>query len=127
MTMKSVRYSPKPSEHVITFLCIDFKTFIDCILALENRKEIPSIYFLFNILDIQKNNHLDDFALRYYFKAIQQQMKLQNQEPIDFVDFSNEIFDMVRPKESRKISFEDLIARYVLHQTTIIRFVISLI
>lgn len=90
----------------------DFKTFIDIILALENRKELQSIYFFFHILDINSTKYIDDLVLRYFFKPIQNQMKLQGQEPIDFADFCNEIFDMVRPATSKQIYIEDLLSRY---------------
>lgn len=103
-------------------------------LALENRKEVPSIYFFFSILDIDDKKYLDEFTLRYFFKVcliihcstmglqmilyiklhfqpIQKQMKMQNQEPIHFTDFSNEIFDMVRPATLNRIYIEDLLAR----------------
>ncbi|KAH9400556.1 Serine/threonine-protein phosphatase 2A regulatory subunit B'' subunit gamma [Tyrophagus putrescentiae] len=89
---------------------LDFKTFIDIILALENRKELQSIYFFFHILDINSTKYIDDFVLRYFFKPIQNQMKLQGQEPIDFADFCNEIFDMVRPATSKQIYIEDLLS-----------------
>lgn len=80
---------------------------------MENRKEIQSVYFFFNILDINRYHYLDDFVLRYFFKAIENQMRRQGQEPINFDDFSNEIYDMIRPKQSRRIYFDDLVARYV--------------
>lgn len=90
----------------------DFKTFIDIILALENRKEIQSQHFFFTILDINHCHYLDDYVLRYFFKAIENQMRRQGQEPIRFDDFSNEIYDMIRPqKHSRRIYFDDLVAR----------------
>ena len=41
-------------------------------------------------------------------------MKLQGQEPLSTDDVCNEIFDMVRPLESHKITFEDLIAWYLI-------------
>lgn len=47
-------------------------------------------------------------------KAIESQMKNQGQEPISFDDFSNEIYDMVRPSQYRRIYFDDLISRFYL-------------
>ncbi|CAG2104963.1 unnamed protein product, partial [Medioppia subpectinata] len=88
----------------------DFKTFVDIVLALENRKEVQSIYFLFSILDIKSQRFIDSFTINYFFKAIQEQMRLQGQEPLNFDDVCNEIFDMVRPLEMAKITFEDLIS-----------------
>ncbi|KAH9506121.1 Serine/threonine-protein phosphatase 2A regulatory subunit B'' subunit gamma [Dermatophagoides farinae] len=103
---------------------IDFKTFIDIILALENRKEIQSQHFFFTILDINHCHYLDDYVLRYFFKAIENQMRRQGQEPIRFDDFSNEIYDMIRPqKHSRRIYFDDLVASG--HADTIISILID--
>ncbi|CAG2120320.1 unnamed protein product, partial [Medioppia subpectinata] len=42
---------------------IDFKTFVDIVLALENRKEVQSIYFLFSILDIKSQRFIDSFTI----------------------------------------------------------------
>lgn len=64
------------------------------------------------MLDINSNKYLDDFVLRYFFKPIQNQMKLQGQEPIEFDDFSNEIFDMVRPATAKRIYIDDLLSRF---------------
>lgn len=38
-------------------------------------------------------------------------MKSQGQEPIQFDDFSNEVYDMVRPDTSRRIYIDDLLSR----------------
>ncbi|XP_069494548.1 serine/threonine-protein phosphatase 2A regulatory subunit B'' subunit gamma isoform X2 [Ambystoma mexicanum] len=41
--------------------------------------------------------------------AIQEQMKVHNQEPVSFHDVKDEIFDMVKPKDPFKITLQDLI------------------
>lgn len=80
------------------------------------------------MLDINSNKYLDDFVLRYFFKPIQNQMKLQGQEPIEFVDFSNEIFDMVRPATAKRIYIEDLLSRFsVIFKTLVYFFLIWLL
>lgn len=60
-------------------------------------------------LNIKK--HLLNLANKIRFQAIQNQMKAQGQEPINFDDFSNEVYDMVRPSVPRRIYIEDLISR----------------
>lgn len=48
---------------------IDYKTYLDFVLALENRHEPQSQHYLFRILDIHGKGFLDTFCLRYYFKV----------------------------------------------------------
>ncbi|CAI9730589.1 serine/threonine-protein phosphatase 2A regulatory subunit B subunit gamma isoform X1 [Octopus vulgaris] len=88
---------------------MDYKTYLDFVLALENRKEPQSLQYLFRILDVQQKGYLDTFSLNYFYRAIQEQMKRHKQEPILFEDVRDEIFDMVKPKEPFKITLQDLI------------------
>jgi hypothetical protein len=48
----------------------DFKTYVDIILALENRKEPQAIYFFFSILDIKNQGFIDSFCINYFFKVL---------------------------------------------------------
>lgn len=88
---------------------MDFKTYLDFVLALENRKEPAALAYLFRILDINGQGYLDSFTLNYFFKAIQEQMIAHDAEPVNFEDVKDEIFDMVRPEEPTKITLKDLI------------------
>lgn len=88
---------------------MDYKTYLDFVLALENRKEPEALRYLFRILDVQAKGYLNVFALNYFFRAIQEQMRLHGQEPVSFQDVKDEIFDMVKPTDPLKITLEDLI------------------
>ncbi|XP_063429340.1 serine/threonine-protein phosphatase 2A regulatory subunit B'' subunit gamma-like [Mytilus trossulus] len=88
---------------------MDYKTYLDFVLALENKKEPQALRYLFRILDVQHKGYLNVFALNYFFRAIQEQMKLHGQEPISFQDVKDEIFDMVKPKDPLKLTLQDLI------------------
>jgi hypothetical protein len=46
-------------------------------------------------------------------QAIQDQMKLHQQDPVSFDDVKNEIFDMVKPGDPYKITLQDLIKWWV--------------
>lgn len=48
---------------------IDYKTYLDFVLALENRHEPQSLHYLFRILDIHEKGYLDTFCLKYFFKV----------------------------------------------------------
>lgn len=88
---------------------MDYKTYLDFVLALENRKEPEALRYLFRILDVQQRGYLNVFSLNYFFRAIQEQMKLHGQEPVSFQDVKDEIFDMVKPTDPLRISLDDLV------------------
>ncbi|CAG9829083.1 unnamed protein product [Diabrotica balteata] len=89
---------------------MDYRTYLDLVLALENRNEPQALAYLFRILDIKKCGYLDAFTLKYFFRAIQDQMKAHGAEPVSFEDVKDELFDMVRPKDPEKITLDDLLA-----------------
>jgi len=88
---------------------MDYKTYLDFVLAIENKREPAALQYLFRLLDIQGKNYLTRFDLNYFFRAIQQMMVQHGQEKVNFDDVSNEIFDMCRPNEPDRITCNDLI------------------
>ncbi|VEN46339.1 unnamed protein product [Callosobruchus maculatus] len=50
---------------------MDYKTYLDLVLALENRAEPQALSFLFKILDIKGDGYLDAFTLNYFFRYVQ--------------------------------------------------------
>ncbi|CAH0550349.1 unnamed protein product [Brassicogethes aeneus] len=87
---------------------MDYKTYLDLVLALENRSEPQALAFLFRILDIKECGYLDAFTLNYFFRAIQDQMEAHGADPVSFEDVKDELFDMVKPKDPQKITLADL-------------------
>ncbi|KAK2510103.1 hypothetical protein MC885_007035 [Smutsia gigantea] len=88
---------------------MDYKTYLDFVLALENRKEPAALQYIFKLLDIENKGYLNVFSLNYFFRAIQELMRIHGQDPVSFQDVKDEIFDMVKPKDPLKISLQDLI------------------
>ena len=88
---------------------MDYKTYLDFVLALENRKEPQALSYFFKILDVKHQNFLNTFSLNYFFRDILKQMEKLNQDPVKFEDVKDEIFDMVRPKDSLRITLEDMV------------------
>ncbi|CAG0883280.1 unnamed protein product [Darwinula stevensoni] len=92
---------------------MDYKTYLDFVLALENRKEPQALQYFFRILDVEGKGFLSVFSLNYFFRAsscaIQAQLKSHGQEPVNFEDIKDECFDMVKPKDPTKIMLKDLI------------------
>lgn len=88
---------------------MDYKTYLDFVLALENRQEPQSLQYLFRILDFDHNGYLTAFNLHYFFKGIQDQIKEHRAETVNFEDVKDEIFDMVKPQNPSRITLKDLI------------------
>ncbi|XP_045540468.1 serine/threonine-protein phosphatase 2A regulatory subunit B'' subunit gamma [Papilio machaon] len=88
---------------------MDYKTYLDLVLALENRKQPAALAYLFRVLDINSQGYLDAFTLNYFFKAIQEQMVAHGAEPVNFDDVKDEIFDMIRPEHPSRITLQDLV------------------
>ena len=88
---------------------MDYKTYLDFVLALENRKEPQALNYFFKILDVKHQGFLNTFCLNYFFRDILKQMEKLSQDPVRFEDVKDEIFDMVRPKDPLRIKLDDLI------------------
>lgn len=88
---------------------MDYKTYLDFVLALENRKEPQALQYMFRILDVQAVGHLNIFSLNFFFREIQEEMKKHGHEPVKFLDVKDEIFDMVKPEDPYKITLQDLV------------------
>lgn len=88
---------------------MDYKTYLDFVLAMENRREPAALQYLFKLLDVKNCGYLNVFSLNYFFRAIQEMIKFHGQSPVSFADVKDEIFDMVKPADPLKITLEDLI------------------
>merc|ERR1719228_1827705 len=49
---------------------MDYKTYLDFVLALENRKEPQALAYFFRILDVRHQGFLNTFCLNYFFRDI---------------------------------------------------------
>ena len=109
---------------------MDYKTYLDFVLAMDNKKEPQALQYFFRLLDVNHRNHLNTFDLHFYFKVlifsfdlltfnmlttkialqgVQELMQQHKQEVVAFDDVNDEIFDMVRPADPSKITLQDLI------------------
>lgn len=89
---------------------MDYKSYLDFVLALENRSEPQALQYLFRVLDIKQKGHLNPFDINYFFRAIQKQLKKFGHEPVNLRDIQDEIYDMVKPADPLKITLVDLIS-----------------
>lgn len=88
---------------------MDYKTYLDFILALENRKTPQALQYLFKILDCEGEGAITMFSLNFFFRAIQEELVRHGQDVVDLQDLCNEVFDMVKPADPCRITLKDLI------------------
>ena len=89
---------------------MDYKTFLDFVLAMDNKKSQASLQYFWRILDVYKQGAIDTFVVNLFFRAIIK--KLESKERFGFKvdDVKDEIWDMAKPKVLYAITLEDLIS-----------------
>ncbi|GAB0090722.1 Serine/threonine-protein phosphatase 2A regulatory subunit B'' subunit gamma [Sergentomyia squamirostris] len=87
---------------------MDYKTYLDFVLAMENRGEIQSQQYIFRLLDLHHRGYLTPSDLKYFFKGIEEQMAAHCVQTVQFEDLKDEIFDMIKPEDPCKITFSDI-------------------
>ena len=88
---------------------MDYKTYLDFVLVMENKSDPQSLQYLFRVLDTRHEGYLSVYSLNFFFRAIQEEMRRHGQDPVIFEDVKDEIFDMVAPLDPLKITLTDLI------------------
>jgi len=89
---------------------MDYKTYLDFVLAMENKGEPQSLQYLFRVLDTRQQGYLSVFSLNFFFRAIQEEMRNHGQDPVPFEDVKDEIFDMVSPADPLRLTLADLVS-----------------
>jgi serine/threonine-protein phosphatase 2A regulatory subunit B'' len=76
---------------------MDYKNFLDFVLAMENKKSPQSLQYFWRILDVYHKGAIDTFVINMYFRAVIDKLsqRIQNDYKVD--DLKDELFDMARP------------------------------
>ena len=122
---------------------MDYKSYLDFVLALDNRNSPQGLRYLFQIMDIDKKGYLHPGDLNFFYRVtksivtrsidalslfegmIQLLESRPGAEMPPFNNLQNEIFDMVKPADSMRITLKDLINWFVsplLHRSDSILF-----
>lgn len=88
---------------------MDYKTFLDFVLAMENKNSRQAIQYFWKIIDIRHQGYLDSFVVNYFFRAIVRMLQTKKFDVAAVDDVKDEIFDMVKPSSPGVISMQDLI------------------
>jgi len=87
---------------------MDYKTFLDFVLAMENKKSVQSIQYFWKILDVYKKGAIDTFVINMFFRAIIQKLETKEKFGFRVEDVKDEIWDMAKPVHPYALTLEDL-------------------
>ena len=103
---------------------MDYKTFLDFVLAMEFKKTPQALHYFWRLLDIKKEGYLDCFTIMFFFREIVRRMErnkmttrpvndddstIPDNDKIRADDVSDEIFDMAKPVDPARITLPDLL------------------
>ncbi|RKO96825.1 hypothetical protein CXG81DRAFT_4662, partial [Caulochytrium protostelioides] len=89
---------------------MDFRGFLDFVLAVENLPTPEAMAYCFRALDMGGRGGLDALTLETLFRAVSEKAhRVFGHEEVPAEDIVNEIFDMVKPATPGVIRLKDLI------------------
>ena len=88
---------------------IDFKQFIDFVLAMENRKDPASIQYIWRALDVYHNNKIDTFIINMFYRGVIKKLVNRDKGEYRIDDIKDEIWDMIGPKNTNYITLQDVL------------------
>merc|ERR1712050_351229 len=88
---------------------MDYKTFLDFVLAMENKNTREGLQYFWKLIDIYHTGYIDALVIEYFFGAIVRMLQAKTVDVASVDDVKNEIFDMVKPTQSGIITLQDLI------------------
>jgi len=91
---------------------MDYKTFLDFVLAMENKKSPQALSYFWKILDIYGKGAIDTFVINMFFKEVLAKLTEKNndvEKDFNVEDIKDEILDMAKPETPMAITLDDLI------------------
>ena len=88
---------------------MDYKTFLDFVLAMENKKSPQALHYFWRVLDVYHKGAIDTFVINMFFRQVitKLEQKIQTEYKID--DLKDELWDMAKPASPHCITLQDLI------------------
>jgi len=89
---------------------IDFKQFIDFVLAMENRKSPAALQYIWRAIDVYHKNAVDTFIINMFYRQVLKKLDNRNKGGLRIDDIKDEIWDMIKPKNNNYICLQDILA-----------------
>lgn len=88
---------------------IDFKQFIDFVLAMENMKNPASLQYIWRAIDVYHKNAVDTFVINMFFRQVVRKLINRNKGEYKIDDIKDEIWDMIKPKNQNYFTLQDVL------------------
>jgi len=89
---------------------IDYKSYLDFVLAMTYKGTSESLAYFYRLLDVQKKGGLAAFDVCYFFRAVVDKFaEFGDEANCEVEDVKDEIFDMVKPRDRMMITLQDLV------------------
>merc|ERR1712032_166805 len=88
---------------------MDYKTFLDFVLAMENKNSKQAIQYFWKLIDVHHAGWFDGFVINYFFRAIVRLLQTKKFDVTSVDNVKDEVFDMVKSKKPGTITLQDLI------------------
>ncbi|KAJ0976198.1 hypothetical protein J5N97_018163 [Dioscorea zingiberensis] len=89
---------------------MDFESFLDFVLALENKDTPEGLTYLFRCLDLHGRGYLTTADIHTLFRDVHQKWIEGGNYELCIEDVRDEIWDMVKPADPLRITLSDLLA-----------------
>ncbi|RLM99595.1 phosphatase subunit g4-1 [Panicum miliaceum] len=89
---------------------MDFESFLDFVLALENKDTPEGLTYLFRCLDLNGRGFLTTADIHTLFRDVHQKWIEGGNYELCIEDVRDEIWDMVKPADPLRISLQDLLS-----------------
>ena len=94
---------------------MDYKTFLDFVLAMENKKTPQSLHYFWRVLDVFHKGAIDTFVINMFFRQVISKLETKIQTEYKVDDLKDELWDMAKPASPHCITLQDLIKCNVGH------------
>lgn len=88
---------------------MDFKLFLDLVLAIENRSTVESVTYFWRILDFEGTGRLGPSIIAYFYGAVQEALRADSYEAPSLTNVIVEINDILACNDPRGPCLNDLI------------------
>ncbi len=88
---------------------MDYKTFLDFVLAMENKKTPQAIAYFWKILDVYGKGAIDTFVINMFFRSVIKELESRKKFGFKVDDLKDEIWDMAKPAHQYAVTLEDII------------------
>ena len=88
---------------------MDYKGFLEFVLAMENKKSPEALQYFWRILDVYHKGAVDSFIINMFFRSVIQKLEIMEKSGFNAEDIKDEIFDMAKPDVSMAITRGDLV------------------